>query len=244
MKAEQRKELETNALADRMGHLVKRMKTQPRRATMYYVLGAIAIVLIGFAAVRWFQYSRDEASKRWMFFNIGTQDHLAELAQKDAETDPGKAARFEFAWYLYWELGLKRLGHGDGQAGLENMQKAAAQYDKLATMCAGDKIWEPEAMYALAVIEETHAVVNPEYLDKARVRYEELAKKYPKSARGELAEAWVKNYDNKEKKQELTQFYAEMQSQLDIRDPNAIKKMIEQLQKKLPKDNKDNKKAK
>ena len=39
MKAEQRKELETNALADRMGHLVQHMKTQRPRATLYYVIG-------------------------------------------------------------------------------------------------------------------------------------------------------------------------------------------------------------
>jgi len=38
MKAEQRKELETNALADRMGHLVQRVKTQQRRTTLYWVL--------------------------------------------------------------------------------------------------------------------------------------------------------------------------------------------------------------
>jgi hypothetical protein len=238
MKAEQRKELETNVLADRMGHLVRRVKTQPRRASLYYVLAAIAVILIVFAIYRWYQFSRVEDAKRWAFLNFGTQDHLAELAKNETETNAGKAARFDLAWYLYWELGLKRLGHGDGGSGLENIDRAGAFYQKLATDCANDPIWEPEALYGLAVIEETHTVVNPEHLEKAKTRYEELAKKYPDSARGKLAAEWVKNYEKPEKKRELTEFYQELQTQLDIRDPAAMKRIIDQLKQKLPKDTK------
>ena len=38
MKAEQRKELETNTLADRMGHLMQRVKGGERRTFLFYFI--------------------------------------------------------------------------------------------------------------------------------------------------------------------------------------------------------------
>jgi len=47
MKAEHRKELETNALAERMGRVVQGMKQAPQKRTMLWmVLVAVAVVVV------------------------------------------------------------------------------------------------------------------------------------------------------------------------------------------------------
>jgi hypothetical protein len=231
MKAEQRKELETNALADRMGHLVQRMKTQPRRSTMYYVIGCIAVILAVAFGVRWYSLSREENSHRWGLLDNASQGFLNELATQ-GETNPGKAARFQTAWIRFWEFGIKRLAVDNGMGAMDKLAEARDTYKKLAEDCAGDPVWEPEAMYALAVIEETHAVQNLDALENAKKLYEDLAKKHKESARGKLADEWVKNYETPRGKQELTQFYQEMHTALNIPDLNALKKAFDFAKKK------------
>jgi hypothetical protein len=234
MKAEQRKELETNALADRMGHLVQRMKTQPRRATLYYVVGAVAIVIVLIVLIRWYQVDRLERAQQWILFGSSVDQNLIHLAQKFPETNPGKAARFQIAWMFYWETGVKRLGVGNGTEGMESLKRAAGLYKGLADECAGDKLWEPEAMYGLAVIEETRAIMNIDYLDRAKKMYEDLKAKYPDSARGKLAADWLTDYEKKEKRDELQQFYQEMHTSLNIIDLDALRKQLEQKKDLFP----------
>ena len=44
MKAEHRKELETNVLADRMGRVVQKIRTRPQRRVVLYVVGGVVAV--------------------------------------------------------------------------------------------------------------------------------------------------------------------------------------------------------
>jgi hypothetical protein len=224
MKAEQRKELETNALADRMGRAVKRMKAQPRRATLYYVIGAVALFIVLFVIFRTYQVNRQENSQFWHYLYNGTRPALGGIIEQRPDGNQGKAALFEFAWFKYWDAGLRRIGVGNGTEALMAMDEAAQLYEKLAKDCEGDPVWEPEAMYGLAAIEETRAVQNLDHLEAAKKRYEELASKYPKSARGQLAKEWVENYDDAKKRQELTSLYQELRTELGVPDLVAPKK--------------------
>jgi len=242
MKAEQRKELETNALADRMGHLMQRVKTQPRRNSLYWVVGALTVVIVSFLVIRWFQVSRTENSLRWQQLDQQSLQGLSELIKNHGDSNPGKAARFQYAWLLFWEAGVKRLGVGNGVEGMERMEEAAGLYKKLAEECTDDEVWGPEALYGLAVIEETHAIMTIDALDSAKKLYENLAKQHPKTARGKLAEQWVADYDNAEKRNELRQFYQELHTSLNIPDLNALRRQLEQKQPLFPpKDGKDGK---
>lgn len=229
MKAEQRKELETNALADRMGHLMQRMKTQPRRSTIYYVVGGLVLVIGIFILWRWVQTSRQENSMSWAMFDSGTQQNLVTLIKQSSDSNQGKAASFQFAWALYWDFGVKRLGVGDGGvSGMQAMDEAAKRYDDLAKECSGDKLWEPEAMYGLAVIEETKAIINIDAIDRAKKLYEDLKVKYPDSARGKLAAEWLNNADSKEKYNKLREFYQELHTALNVIDINALNRQFRQ----------------
>jgi hypothetical protein len=235
MKAEQRKELETNALADRMGRAVQRMKTQPRRATMYYVIGAIALFVVLFVVFRYFQQSRQENSYQWHLVYNGTRPAMAKIVEDNPDGNQAKAALFQFAWSKYWDSGLRRIGVGNGTEALMALDDAAQLYEKLAKDCEGDPVWEPEAMYALAAIEETRAIQNLDHLEAAKKRYEELASKHAKTARGLLAKEWVDNYD--EHKKQLTSLYTELRNELGVPDLVAPKKSfgLDKTLKKEPK---------
>jgi hypothetical protein len=236
MKAEQRKELETNALADRMGHLVQRVKTQQRRTTLYWFLMVAGLLIALFLVFRWYQTSRTDNSRRWVGLEIGARTmYFPETPGLDAltkdypETSQGKAARFQVAWFFYWELGIKRLGIESGDA-LKKLETAGALYTKLAEECADDPVWEPEALYALAVIEETRSVQEikvAEHLEVAKKRYEDLLKKHKESARGKLADQWLKDYEDPDKRLALESFYTEMRATLNIRDPILPKKGLD-----------------
>jgi hypothetical protein len=236
MKAEQRKELETNALADRMGHLVQRVKTQQRRTTLYWAIMVAVLFIVVFVAIRWFYTTRTENSRRWVGLEIGARTQyfpetpgLDALTKDNPETNQGKAARFQVAWFFYWELGIKRLGIESGDA-LKKLETAGALYTKLAEECADDPVWEPEALYALAVIEETRSVQEikvAEHLEIAKRRYEDVLKKHKESARGKLADQWLKDYEDPEKRRELESFYTEMRGALNIRDPILPKKGLD-----------------
>ena len=218
MKAEHRKELETNILADRMGRMVQRIKDRPRRRTMLYVVLGL-IVLVGlFIAYRMRQGAIRERSERWVMLEDGFKPYIDLLKKDEPETNPGKAARFQYAWLATWALGLKLLGIDSAQA-LENMEVAETLYRQLAKDCADDPVWEPEALYSLAIIEETKAVRAKErsqHLDNALKQYQELAnnKKHKSSARGKDA---AKRAEILEKNRpRIVSFYEELQNRLKI----------------------------
>ncbi len=217
MKAEQRKELETNALADRMGHVMTRMKTQPRRAALYWGVGIAVLFIVLFALFRWYDLNRKENSQYWEFLESGARPKIDALIKEAPLTTPGKAARFQQAWLFYWEAGVKRLGI-EREKALDALDFSAKLYRELAKDCEADPLWESEAMYALAVIEETHAVQEIEALDKAKVKYEAVFAKHKESARGKLAEQWLKDYEEPAKRRELEAFYRQMHGALNIPD--------------------------
>jgi hypothetical protein len=171
MKAEQRKELETNTLADRMGLVVQKVKGSQRR-TFFIYLGVVAGVLFAlFFAYRWWKTEGAQASLNWVQLHDGTKaqlDHLATLPNEQ-----GKAARFQLAWFKYWEDGVKSLGvnpHG----GILSMKEARDEYQALAKLCKDDAVFEPQAMLGEAVCEESLAIQDRKRLVKAKELYEAL----------------------------------------------------------------------
>lgn len=225
MKAEHRKQLQTNALADRMGRIVQGLKQKPQKRTVFYVALGLIIVLGVFL---WLRYRSTQAAGRsqlWVGLDNGHKIFIDELKEKHGKTNAGRAARFEYAWYVMWENGIKAIGADPGRA-LHNLQKVAQpMYGQLADECKDDPIWEPEAYYALAVIEESLAILDRKHLDKAREKYEDVASKFKTSAAGirsekraELLKAGTPSYN------EIARFYAELQRDLGI-DPQKLPKL-------------------
>jgi hypothetical protein len=193
MKAEHRKELQTNALADRMGRMVRRVKTGPsRRGILWMAVGVVALI-----GVLWWVIAannrRTALSEQWM--EVGAQEFLT--PGRDGQLHPNPmifgnpgnpelAARFQIAWAQLWELGLRRLA-AEPNSALRSIDASAKDFLRLSEECKDDPVLGPEAAYALAVIEETKTAEDLEYLDKAIRRYKGVQSKYPDSAAGKAA---------------------------------------------------------
>jgi hypothetical protein len=215
MKAEHRKELETNTLADRMGRAVQGVQRQSRRTVLFIVIGTVVACLALFIVYNYFRVRRMEASQHWEMLEDGSKRYIENLARGASDTNAGKAARFQIAWHVFWERGVKFIGNNP-QGALQALEAAAADYNQLANDCKGDPVWEPAARYALAVIEETKAVQNRDRLQTAKRMFEEVARDHEKSAYGKLAKDWLKNYEDAGAQQNLAAFYQEMQASLRV----------------------------
>lgn len=186
MKAEQRKELETNTLADKMGKAMQRVRTSPRRTFFTYFI--VIAVLFGAAWFGWRYWSaaRVDESEKWVKLYDGAGTHI-DFLRHEKEGNPGKAARFQAAWILYWDFGVKTLA-SNSEGSLQSLKRAGEMYKELAEECKDDKVLEPQAMLGRAVVEETLAVQSLKHLKTATTLYEEVIAKHDKSAEAKYAQ--------------------------------------------------------
>src|SRR5262245_35256066 len=161
MKAEHRKELQTNALADRMGRFIQRMKTRPSRGSVMTVF----LVLLVVGAIIFFFWVRGRSgvaeSARWVGFERlrDSEEKWRELSSQFPQLPVGRAARFQLAWLYLWEAGIRDLMRAPSQA-TKYIQQAKGLYAELADECKGDPVWGAEALYNQAVAEEALAAVS------------------------------------------------------------------------------------
>jgi hypothetical protein len=221
MKAEHRKELQTNLLADRMGRMVQRVRNRPSRRTVLWILLAVVVVVIylGFSIYR--SNQRAIVSTNWMMLGeeyITTATPKGGVTQNPwvveyRDTNAGLAARYQFAWLRLWDQGLKHLISNPVRA-LVNIKDSEKDFAILSEDCKDDPILAPEAGYAMAVIEETKTVEDRASLDKAIARYKTVASKYKDSAAGRAA---AQRADYLEKnRSSVEEFYAFMNQHLPV----------------------------
>ena len=215
MKAEHRKELETNVLADRLGRVVTNLKQGPQRGTALYVVLGILVAALVFFSVRWYRVTKNENSEAWLMFEVG---EMKGLEDNYPQSKPGQAWRFQRAWFTMWEHGIKKLG-ADQKGAFENLENARRVFEDLKTEVAGDPVLEPEALYALAQIEETWAVKDRNHLQTAAEMYQDLAKAHPKSAYGELAAKRAEILTDETKRGEVARLYQELDTATFRFDP-------------------------
>ncbi len=221
MKAEHRKELQTNLLADRMGRMVQRARTRPSRRTVLWLMLAIVAVII-FVGFRIYQNNqRATVSTNWMLLGeeyITSANAKGMITQNPwvveyRDTNPGLAARYQFAWVRLWDQGLKHL-IGNPQRALVNLKESEKEFLNLSEDCKDDPILAPEAAYALAVIEESKTVEDRANLDKAILRYKSLASRFKDSAAGKAA---AQRADYLEKNRgPVEEFYMFMHQQVPV----------------------------
>ncbi|MCI0641682.1 MAG: hypothetical protein L0Y72_25940 [Gemmataceae bacterium] len=218
MKAEQRKELETNALADRVGRMVTKLKTgQNNKTLILCVLGGAVLVVVFFFWMKSRGVGRFENAERWSDLEDGAGPYMDRLLKEHGATNQGKAATFQYAWTILWNRGVQLLGHGPAEA-LKMLDAAERVYDDLAKECEGDPVWQPEALYALAIIEETRTIRDRKHLELALDRYKELADKHKDSAYGKMAAARVEVLENPQSRDAILLFYQGLQQDFHVRD--------------------------
>jgi hypothetical protein len=210
MKAEQRKELETNTLADKMGQTMQRVKAGSRRTALIYFIGMLALALVLFIGYRYYSISKQEASEQWLKLYDASPGYLRYLSAKEGETPAGKAARLQTLWIFFWEQGVKRLGT-DQRGTMELFKILDREYKDLAETCKDDPLFEAQALLGQAVVVECWAVQDRVHLDKSKRLYEELADKHPTLAEGKFARERFDLMKDARKAAELRSIYEELQ---------------------------------
>ena len=218
MKAEHRKELQTNYLADRMGRLMQGMKAGPQN-TGSMVIWVLVALTIGTVVVWYIAGMNSNRSPLWVRFEQDSDRHdlegLMQLANANPGTLPARAARLQRA-RISLEEGLASLYGIQREAAVSQVEQARQLYADLAQECTDDPILAPQALMGAAKAEEALAGIPKAddaseslgSLDKALEYYRRLTKNYPNSF---LAKAAQERVDSLEKnRDDADKFYQEM----------------------------------
>jgi tetratricopeptide (TPR) repeat protein len=187
MKAEHRKELATNTLADKLGNFIQSFKEGPsRNATIYGTIVVVALVLV--VVYRWVSANAtSNDSARWASWDqLSNRDELEKFAADNVDTEQGRLARFELA-RLDLQDGLRELGSSSPGDSVKHLRKAAETYEKLAGESGNTPLLSQEALQNAAKARESLG----EY-DQARELYGRLARDFPQSIRGKDASEQAK----------------------------------------------------
>jgi len=208
MKAEHRKELETNALADRVGRVVQGMKQAPKKRTYLWILLVGAVLLGIFLFNRRSQMLEMDNSLQWMQFADGARPYLQQIVKDNPSSNQAKASEYELA-YAQLRVSLQMLATNPKGA-LASLDQLDKVYQDLAKESKDDKVLLPEALYAQAVIEETRIIKSDENYKNALSAYKELADNHKDSAFGKLARKRVEVMENKDKLKDLMDIYRDL----------------------------------
>ena len=215
MKAEHRKELHTNLLADRMGRLVQGMKSGTRSASMSaWIIGLIVVGL----AVAWYfaKGSAVSQSKAWVDLNTAHDTStLKRIALENAGSLPARTARFQQARLLLRD-GLQQVYASRIEA-LIKLDEAAKVFGELVAECSNNALLQQEALMGAAKAEEARlmGISKKDEADKfdaqynrALELYQRLARDYPNGYLGQAAAKHAQEMtDNRDK---IIDFYAEL----------------------------------
>jgi hypothetical protein len=158
MKAEHRKELHTNALADHLGKWMQALKTGPKPTSLVvWVFVVLAVALVA----GWFWYAQksgEERSQLWLRFDTAASlGDLEMLAEKHHGTQVATMSQFQEARIKLRE-GLKDLyaaiPDSRNQA-RDKVKEAGELYEKLAPQASSMPVLHQEALLGAASARES-----------------------------------------------------------------------------------------
>jgi len=163
MKAEQRKELHTNALAERMTRLIESFKASPKSTSV--VLWVLGILAVG-TGLAWYYAGGKGSDSGALWVKLYEDTRVADL-QKIYEENPGtipaRTARFQQA-REYLQRGLEAMGGPGRNNGIEHVVQARRYYQQLLLECTDEPLLRQEALLALAKAEEALVGIPKEQL--------------------------------------------------------------------------------
>jgi hypothetical protein len=243
MKAEHRKELQTNALADRIGRFFKGVRTKTQTNTL--LVGVI--LLVGAAVIGgWIYFNRAAKKARsamWVEVDSAAgqeqaadqegnpphsgqknldkaEEDLEQVIEKHKGTNAALMARFQLAQLNLRSRGIDMLGEFPGMLKvkpLASIKKAQEQYESLAEDCKDDPYWGPQALLGKAKCLETLAVEDLKNLDKAARVYRDLADNHGASAAGQAAKDRLAKFNDRSQRERIETFYTDLARDLMLR---------------------------
>jgi hypothetical protein len=220
MKAEHRKELQTNYLADRMGRLVQGMRAGPQ-STGSTVAWVLVSLTIGTVVVWYVAAMNSNRSPLWVKFEEESNQRnlaaLSKLADNNPATLPARASRFQLARISLQE-GLANLYSSQRDLAIKQVKNAMGWYADLSKECADDPILGPEALMGAAKAEEALVGIpvgddpakSEGNLETALGYYRKITKDYPKSFLAKAAQTRIDSLDTEKNRADAEKFYEEM----------------------------------
>jgi hypothetical protein len=208
MKAQHRKELQTNALADRLGRFLQTAKAGPSRTVVviWSLILLAAAVLLG-----WFGYDhyakKENSAETRELENASTRDDYKSIADAHPNTPAGRIARIQFA-RLSLREGIDHLYAGmpdDRAAAKKKIEEARDYYDKLAKDCKDTPLLAQECLMGAAKARECLGDFNG-----ALANYEQLAREHKDSFLGKEAETRAEALKDPDKRKQIEEFYKDM----------------------------------
>ena len=207
MKAEHRKELQTNALADHLGKWMQALKTGPKPTSLVvwvFVLLGIGLI-VGWS---WYAHkSSEERSQLWLRFdNAASLGDLELLAEKNQGTRVAMMSRFQEARIKLRE-GLKEICAAFEKtrtSARDKVKEAGDLYESLAREVRGTPVLYQEALLGVASARESLGDVPG-----AIEFYKQLRDSYPQGSPGyERIGAYYTKLQDGEK--DVAKFYDEL----------------------------------
>lgn len=132
MKAEERKEIETNSLI----HAVQKVRERVTGRTLYYLIGTLALVVGGILLYRYLtgEKSRNRDAGLIQLINADTAEKLKQGMEDHRGTTLGSTFKLQLARHLLLNEGLPKLGtdSGDGRKqAAASIEQARAYYLEL-----------------------------------------------------------------------------------------------------------------
>jgi hypothetical protein len=168
MKAEHRKELQTNVLADRMGKLVESLKNPPSTSSVvFWVIAGLAVVTV----VAWFWFSRPSETGAMLWARLDSETfnrppdyysegresevvkNLSDIAKAQPRSVASRTARFQEARFLL-PMGLKSLVSPFRTEAHRQLQQARDLFADLAKESGDNPMLMQEAFLGAGKAEE------------------------------------------------------------------------------------------
>jgi tetratricopeptide (TPR) repeat protein len=209
MKAEHRKELHTNVLADRLGKLLQGFREGFGRPsnTALLVWGGIFVAIV--LLIGWKVYSNARTrskSAEWRQLDEASNfGDLEKIAGENPGSSPARIVRYQMA-RVHLRRGMENFcsssldGHENA---LEDLNQAATLYGELSNEVKDNPVLIQEALLGVAKAKEALGE-----LDAALAAYEQLAERYPNSVNGKGAAERAKKL--KENKDQVSAFYRKL----------------------------------
>jgi tetratricopeptide (TPR) repeat protein len=175
MKAEHRKELQTNVLADSIGRFWLSLKAAPSSTTIaiwVFILLAVGLVVLW---QYWYRANLATNSAVWVKVeNAASLEDLNAIIAKDPNSRPARTARFLKARLLLRQ-GLEQLCgtfEKEREEALTKVKEAGELYQKLAVESTDNRLLMQEAWLGTAVAKETQGDLKEALEDYRKVAAE------------------------------------------------------------------------
>jgi tetratricopeptide (TPR) repeat protein len=214
MKAEHRKELQTNALADAVGKLIKGARSRPNATTVTFWVFLILAVGLFFGWRWWSSHSERTRSALWLRLDEAANlEAVAAVARDGQGTPPGRMARYQQARVLLRQ-GLSELcsysatreEREKNPPPLDKLEQARDLYNQLHKDARDNPLLAQEALMGAAKAEEALGD-----FDAAREKYQALANDFPDSFLGKQAAVRARLLEDPAELERLKEFQRQLE---------------------------------